>query len=206
MDAQTFTVKTPRITDGRSHMPLVRTDVLMSGLNYYAPGPEEQASYAPGRGSHVRCARRAGDVLRQGREGYGAGEGRRHPSAGRALLPVRELRRHAVGAAAASPPTRPTGKTSGESTPRGRTPARMTRWITYASTATPSTDRSGRSPDWGHGLAASRQRPDYLYGRVLRPARTLLISLSLTRDATRMRHGGRISSSGVTQIRSVSIG
>ena len=48
MDAQTFTVKTPRITDGRSHMPLVRTDVLMSGLNYYAPGRKNKLHTHPG--------------------------------------------------------------------------------------------------------------------------------------------------------------
>ena len=48
MGAQTFTVKTPRITGGRSHMPLVRTDVLMSGLNYYAPGRKNKLHTHPG--------------------------------------------------------------------------------------------------------------------------------------------------------------
>ncbi len=48
MEAQTFTVKTPRITGGRSHMPLVRTDVLMSGLNYYAPGRKNKLHTHPG--------------------------------------------------------------------------------------------------------------------------------------------------------------
>lgn len=48
MGAQTFTVKTPCITGGRSHMPLVRTDVLMSGLNYYAPGRKNKLHTHPG--------------------------------------------------------------------------------------------------------------------------------------------------------------
>jgi mannose-6-phosphate isomerase-like protein (cupin superfamily) len=48
MAAQTFTVKTPCITDGRSHMPLARTDTLMSGLNYYAPGRKNKLHTHPG--------------------------------------------------------------------------------------------------------------------------------------------------------------
>lgn len=48
MEARTFTVKTPCITGGRSHMPLVRTDVLMSGLNYYAPGRKNKLHTHPG--------------------------------------------------------------------------------------------------------------------------------------------------------------
>jgi mannose-6-phosphate isomerase-like protein (cupin superfamily) len=52
MPAQTFTVKTPCITGGRSHMPLVRTDVLVSGLNYYAPGRKNKLHTHPGE-DHV---------------------------------------------------------------------------------------------------------------------------------------------------------
>ena len=52
MPAQTFTIKTPRITGGRSHMPLARTDVLMSGLNYYAPGRKNKLHTHPGE-DHV---------------------------------------------------------------------------------------------------------------------------------------------------------
>lgn len=52
MSAQTFTIKTPCITGGRSHMPLVRTDVLMSGLNYYAPGRKNKLHTHPGE-DHV---------------------------------------------------------------------------------------------------------------------------------------------------------
>ena len=48
MVARTFQIKTPAITGGRSHMPLVRTDVLMSGLNYYAPGRKNKLHTHPG--------------------------------------------------------------------------------------------------------------------------------------------------------------
>ena len=48
MAAETFTIKTPCITGGRSHMPLARTDVLMSGLNYYAPGRKNKLHTHPG--------------------------------------------------------------------------------------------------------------------------------------------------------------
>lgn len=48
MDAVTFKVKTPRISGGRSHMPLVRTDHLVSGLNYYAVGRKNKLHTHPG--------------------------------------------------------------------------------------------------------------------------------------------------------------
>ena len=100
MDAQTFTVKTPQITDGRSHMPLVRTDVLMSGLNYYAPGRKNKLHTHPGEDHMFVVLDGQATFFDKDQKAYGAGEGRRHPSSGRALLPVRELRRHAVGVAA----------------------------------------------------------------------------------------------------------
>ena len=85
-------------------------------------GPEEQASHPPGRRPHVRRARRAGDVLRT--------RTRRPRCWGRAMASFFRKGTSTSSRApatrrwrcCASPPTSPTGKTSGESTPRARTP------------------------------------------------------------------------------------
>ena len=139
MDAQTFTVKTPRITDGRSHMPLVRTDVLMSGLNYYAPGRKNKLHTHPGE-DHMFVVLdgqatffdkdEKATVLGKG-EGILLPEGHFYQFESSGDTPLALLR------FAAYRPER-----SGESTPgeNSRTDDEMD----YASTATPSTDRSGR--------------------------------------------------------------
>ncbi len=48
MEAQTFEVKTPLLTEGRSIMPLARTDLVSVSLNYYAPGRKNSLHTHPG--------------------------------------------------------------------------------------------------------------------------------------------------------------
>lgn len=48
MEAQTFELKTPFLTDGRSHMPLSRTEMASVGLNYYTPGRKNTLHTHPG--------------------------------------------------------------------------------------------------------------------------------------------------------------
>ena len=48
MEAQTFEVKTPLLTAGRSIMPLARTGIMSVGLNYYSPGRKNSLHTHPG--------------------------------------------------------------------------------------------------------------------------------------------------------------
>jgi len=48
MEAQTFELKTPFLTGGRSHMPLSRTEMASVGLNYYTPGRKNTLHTHPG--------------------------------------------------------------------------------------------------------------------------------------------------------------
>ncbi len=48
MAAQTFEVKTPLLTGGRSIMPLARTGIMSVGLNYYSPGRKNSLHTHPG--------------------------------------------------------------------------------------------------------------------------------------------------------------
>lgn len=48
MAAQTFEVKTPLLTGGRSIMPLARTGMMSVGLNYYSPGRKNSLHTHPG--------------------------------------------------------------------------------------------------------------------------------------------------------------
>ncbi|TAJ80914.1 cupin domain-containing protein, partial [bacterium] len=48
MEAQTFELKTPFLTGGRSHMPLSRTELASVGLNYYTPGRKNTLHTHPG--------------------------------------------------------------------------------------------------------------------------------------------------------------
>ena len=48
MEAQTFEVKTPLLTAGRSIMPLARTGMMSVGLNYYSPGRKNSLHTHPG--------------------------------------------------------------------------------------------------------------------------------------------------------------
>lgn len=48
MAAQTFEVKTPLLTAGRSIMPLARTEIMSVGLNYYSPGRKNSLHTHPG--------------------------------------------------------------------------------------------------------------------------------------------------------------
>lgn len=48
MDAKVFELSTPVLTGGRSHMPLIRTDLASVGLNYYAPGRKNTMHTHPG--------------------------------------------------------------------------------------------------------------------------------------------------------------
>jgi len=48
MEASTFKLKTPHITGGRSHIPLVKTDHMNVGLNYYTPGRKNRLHTHPG--------------------------------------------------------------------------------------------------------------------------------------------------------------
>lgn len=52
MEAQTFEVKTPLLTGGRSIMPLARTGIMSVGLNYYSPGRKNKLHTHPGE-DHV---------------------------------------------------------------------------------------------------------------------------------------------------------
>ena len=52
MEAQTFEVKTPLLTAGRSIMPLARTGIMSVGLNYYSPGRKNGLHAHPG-GDHA---------------------------------------------------------------------------------------------------------------------------------------------------------
>jgi mannose-6-phosphate isomerase-like protein (cupin superfamily) len=48
MEAQTFEVKTPLLTGGRSIMPLARTDLISIGINFYSPGRKNSLHTHPG--------------------------------------------------------------------------------------------------------------------------------------------------------------
>ncbi len=48
MEAQTFEIKTPLLTGGRSQMPLSRTDLVSVMLNYYTPGRKNSLHNHPG--------------------------------------------------------------------------------------------------------------------------------------------------------------
>lgn len=48
MEASTFKIKTPRLTGGRSHTPLARTELAFIGLNYYVPGRKNTLHTHPG--------------------------------------------------------------------------------------------------------------------------------------------------------------
>ena len=48
MEASTFKLKTPHITDGRSHIPLAQTEHMTIGLNYYVPGRKNKLHTHPG--------------------------------------------------------------------------------------------------------------------------------------------------------------
>lgn len=48
MEATTFKVRTPEITGGRSHTPLVRTEAAAVSLNYYSAGRENKLHTHPG--------------------------------------------------------------------------------------------------------------------------------------------------------------
>ncbi len=52
MEANTFKIKTPFITSGRSHTPLARTDLVTVVLNYYAVGRKNTLHTHPGQ-DHV---------------------------------------------------------------------------------------------------------------------------------------------------------
>jgi oxalate decarboxylase/phosphoglucose isomerase-like protein (cupin superfamily) len=52
MVAQTFEIKTPLLTGGRSQMPLSRTDLVSVMLNYYTPGRKNTLHNHPGE-DHV---------------------------------------------------------------------------------------------------------------------------------------------------------
>ncbi|HXG51914.1 MAG TPA: cupin domain-containing protein [candidate division Zixibacteria bacterium] len=48
MEASTFKLRTPRITGGRSHIPLARTEHINVGLNYYCVGRKNKLHTHPG--------------------------------------------------------------------------------------------------------------------------------------------------------------